>query len=62
MAEELIRLYDFIGKEKGIPGKMELAKLTKIPSIRAASLPDSPELIKQFKDAIKQITGVWPTI
>jgi len=62
MAEELIKLYNYVGNEKGIQGKIELAKLTKVPSMRAATMPDSPEVVKQFKEAIKQITGLWPTI
>ena len=57
MAEKLMKYYDFIKKEKGLNGGIQLATATKIPSIMAASAPDSPENIQVFKEAIQKITG-----
>lgn len=57
MAEKLIRYYQYVNQEKGLEGKMQLAMETKIPSVRAAMEPDSPENLRVFKEAIRKITG-----
>lgn len=57
MAEKLLKYYKHISDVQGLPGKIELAKITKISSSVAANLPDSPENIEAFKKAIKEITG-----
>ena len=57
MAEKLLRYYSFINEAKGMEGKILLAKETKIPSVKAAMEPDSPENIRVFINAIKKITG-----
>jgi hypothetical protein len=58
MAEKLVKYYAYIAEKKGVMAKVELAKRTVVPSILAATIPDSPENIKIFKDAIQLMTGV----
>lgn len=57
MAEKLVLIYTEIAKEGSLKAKMDLAIKTKVPSTKAASLPDSPELIAEFKKAYKELTG-----
>lgn len=47
--------FEDIGKELGATGRMKLAMLTKISSVKAAEIDDSPLNIKLVDDAIKQI-------
>lgn len=57
MAERLLQYYNYVNKKRGLLGKIELAKLTKIPSVKASLEPDSPELIALFKKGVAKITG-----
>jgi hypothetical protein len=57
MGMKLAKYYQYIIKEKGVQGRIELGVLTKISSIVAPLQPDSPENVKLFKDALKKITG-----
>ena len=57
MGMKLAKYYQYIIKEKGVQGRIELSVLTKISSIVAPLQPDNPENIQIFKDAIKKITG-----
>ncbi len=57
MAEKLLLYYKYITTQQGIVGRVELAKRTKIPSSKAAIVPDTPEKIELFRQAIKEITG-----
>ena len=57
MAERLIKYYEYIGEEKGLGAKIELAGATKIPSTSAGTAPDSPENLKIFRAAVEKITG-----
>ena len=56
MAEKLIKYYKYIFEQKGYAGKVELAMLTKIPAVIAATESDSVENIEKFKEAVKKIT------
>jgi hypothetical protein len=56
MAEKLIRYYTYVFEQNGYAGKVELAMLTKVPSVIAATEPDSPENLEKFKAAVEQIT------
>lgn len=60
MGQKLLRLYEFMEDEKGFPGKMELARRTKIPSAMAASTPDTPENVRAFVAVIREFTGKTP--
>lgn len=58
MGKRLEKYYDFIEEQMGREGKIELAKLTTIPSVVAPSLPDSEENIQKFRQAIEKIIGI----
>ncbi|MBZ0263867.1 hypothetical protein K8I28_04290 [bacterium] len=62
MGEKLMEFYKLISDEKGLSGKMELAKRTKLPSTRAALVPDEEETLVKFREAFKQITGKKPPL
>jgi hypothetical protein len=57
MAEKLVKYYEYIEDKEGVFGKIRLAQLTLIPSARARTEVDTPELIERFKNAIEKITG-----
>ncbi len=61
MGAQLVKMYDFVNQEGGVPACMKLAMATGLSSIKAAAAPDSPEMIAQFKAAIKEITGKTPS-
>jgi len=62
MGERLKKAYEVVGKEGGLKAKMRLAVITSVPSSKADTAPDSPENIKKFEDAIKEITGKSVTL
>ena len=55
MGMKLTAFFEQANKDFGIQGRMKLAMLTKIPSSQAETLPDSPDNLKKFDDALKQI-------
>ena len=55
MAETLVSYYTEIEKEFGFTGRMKLAMLTKISSDKAESVADSPENVRAFELAVKQL-------
>lgn len=57
MGAKLAKYYDFVAQEGGIQGKMRLAMMTNVPSTKAATEADTPELVNKFRAAIKEITG-----
>lgn len=57
MGERLMRYYKFVTDEMGLMGKVRLAQETKVPSTQAAIEPDTPEIVRMFKDAAERITG-----
>ncbi|MGO9209859.1 MAG: hypothetical protein ACLPXM_18600 [Terriglobales bacterium] len=57
MAGKLMKYYEYICEQSGFTGKVKLAQLTKLPSTRAAVVPDTPEVLAQFQEAVKQLTG-----
>ena len=60
MAERLMRYYQYVADKAGVLGKTKLAISTKTPSTKAALEPDTPEMIRKFKDAVREITGGIP--
>lgn len=60
MGKQLVALYEYIEDRMGRDGKVQLAKLTRVPSVTAQGTPDSPALVSAFREAIKQLTGVYP--
>lgn len=57
MGDKLLKYYEFVKEKARLEGAMRLAMKTKIPSTRAQSEPDSPENLRQFREAVKEITG-----
>jgi hypothetical protein len=57
MAEKLLKYYKHVQDKLGLAGKIELAKVTKLPSTVAALEPDTPEIIQRFKAAVEKITN-----
>lgn len=55
MGNILLSYYDKASEIGGINAQVKLAMITKISSRRATELPDSPENIKVFEEAIKQL-------
>jgi hypothetical protein len=54
MAVKLVQLYAEVKARGGVPAAVKLAAKTGIPSIVAATMPDSPELIAKFLAVIKE--------
>ena len=55
MGARLIDFFDQVSKEYGATGRMKLAMLTKISSIKAQDEPDSAENIQKFAQALEQL-------
>lgn len=55
MGNVLTTFYNKANEKGGLGAQVKLAMITKIASSKAAELPDSPENIKIFEDALKQI-------
>jgi hypothetical protein len=57
MGEKLLKYYELVLARGGLQGKMRLAIKTAIPSARAGEQPDSPENLRKFYEAAKEILG-----
>jgi hypothetical protein len=57
MGQKLLQLYDFVGKQGGLPAQMRVAMKTLLPSNKAAAAADTPEMIAKFRAAIREVTG-----
>lgn len=57
MGSKLSNAYNIAEREGGMPAKMRLAAVTGIPSGKAATEPDSPDLIQKFESALNQVLG-----
>ncbi|HLJ37734.1 MAG TPA: hypothetical protein VKT54_04915 [Steroidobacteraceae bacterium] len=55
MAAKLTEYYNLAAKEFGLSGRIKLAMLTKIPSEKAGTAQDSPDNIRIFEQALKQL-------
>lgn len=55
MAEKLLSYYEKAQQKGGISAKVKLAMITKISSVDAAKLPDSPENIALFQSALLKL-------
>jgi hypothetical protein len=56
MGERLLMYYKYIGEKQGLDGKRQLAFATGLPSIIAATEPDTREKLEAFKKAVEEIT------
>ncbi|MGA3123508.1 MAG: hypothetical protein ABSF69_22290 [Polyangiaceae bacterium] len=55
MGAKLLAFYDQASKEFSAVGRMKLAMLTLISSVKAGDAPDSPENIKKFEAALDKL-------
>ena len=60
MGARLVKYYEFAQNKAGIVGRMRLALKVRMSSEKAKSEPDSPELIQNMKNAVREITGEEP--
>ena len=60
MGEKLMEYYSFVEQEAGLSGKIELAKRTNLPGTKSSTAPDSEENVREFREAIEEITGEDP--
>lgn len=56
MGKKLVDIYDAIKKDEGLRGQMRLAMITGLSSVKVKDTPDTPELLKKFANAYKEIT------
>jgi hypothetical protein len=54
MGQELVKFYDEAGK-LGMKARLRLAMKTGVPSEKAKSTPDSPDMVKKFKTVMEEI-------
>ncbi len=57
MAEKLVRIYEIVTEQAGLPGRMELARKTGYSMVQAAAIKDTEELLSQFKSVASAILG-----
>ena len=57
MAEKLVKYFELAAEKGGLQAKMRMAMKTGIPSSKAESEPDSPEVLAKFYEAAKEIIG-----
>ena len=55
MGDKLSSYYDVAKAKGGLSAQVKLAMLTKMSSTTAKSADDSPENVKLFEDAMKQL-------
>ena len=57
MGKKLLDIYEAIKKDSGALAQMRLAMKTGLPCQLAKDAPDSPENLRKFADAYKELTG-----
>ena len=55
MGQQLAGFYDKAKAMGGMKAQMRMAMITKVPSAQAGSMPDSPDKIAVFEQALKEI-------
>ena len=55
MAKQLLNYYAEAKRIGGLTAQMRLAVITKVPGTRAGKMPDSPDLIAKFENALGEI-------
>lgn len=58
MGEKILRYFNYIAELEGFKGKVRLSQKIKIPITQAAMMPDLPEYMSTFKEAIEELTGL----
>lgn len=62
MGEVLVRYFDYVQKEAGMPAKMRLAMKVNMTSQKAAGEPDSEENLARVRAAVKEILDREPPV
>ncbi len=57
MGEKILKYFNYIAKLEGFKGKIKLSQKIKIPITQAAMMPDTPEYMELFKNALEELTG-----
>jgi hypothetical protein len=57
MGVKLLGYYKYVSDQAGVGGKVKLAQETKIPSTRAAMMPDAEPHLSLFRAAVATVTG-----
>ena len=57
MAALMLGFFEAIKKEGIGGGSVRLAMMTGVSAAKAPDIPDTPEIIKKFANAYKEITG-----
>jgi hypothetical protein len=60
MGEKLVKYYDWLQQQGGLPMKMRLAMKTNFPSAKASMVSDTPDILNKFHAACKEIAGKEP--
>jgi hypothetical protein len=55
MGQQLAGFYDKAKAMGGMKAQMRMAMITKVPSAQAGSVPDSPDKIAVFEQALKEL-------
>ena len=55
MGQQLAGFYEKAKVMGGMKAQMRMAMITKVPSAQAGSVPDSPDKIAVFEQALKEI-------
>ena len=55
MGEKMMKYYHYAKEKGGIQAQMRLAMKTALPSSKAVSEPDTPEILKKFHEQLKEI-------
>jgi len=58
MGQKLKEYYSYVKRKGGLQAQLRLAMLTRIPSTKAETVPDSFENISIFDKAFQEITGM----
>ena len=62
MGAKLVQYYEFARQRGGLALQVKLAMLTCLAQPRAAEAPDSPENVRRFFGAMRQLLGDDPAI
>jgi len=55
MGQQLVELYRQAEAKAGVTGKTRLAMKTAVPSAKAASVPDDPDMIAKARAVIEEL-------
>ena len=56
MGARLVKFYEQAKAKGGVPAMVKLAIKTRLPSVLAESTPDTPEIIRVFEQALKDLS------